>query len=66
MTGVQTCALPISRNVLESEGWRTNSVNNQTDEYNVSYNEFKLSKYIDFSEGNSSKAYFTIKEYSAY
>ncbi|MDB0027364.1 SH3 domain-containing protein [Flavobacteriales bacterium] len=53
-----------ARNVLESEGWETKSVNNQTDAYDVSYNEFKLSKYIDFSEGNSSRAYFTIHEYS--
>jgi len=55
-----------TRNVLENEGWRTNSVNNYIDEYDVNYNEFKLSKYIDFSEGNSSSGYFTIKEYSAY
>ena len=55
-----------TRNVLESEVWRTNSVNNKTDEYDVSYNEFKLSKHIDFSEGNSSRGYFTIQEYSSY
>ena len=55
-----------ARNILENEGWRTNSVNNPTDKYDVSYNEFKLSKYIDLSEGNSSRCYFTIKEYSTY
>ncbi|MDB0027363.1 energy transducer TonB [Flavobacteriales bacterium] len=55
-----------TRNVLENEDWRTNSVNNKTDEYDVSYNEFKLSKLIDFSEGNSSRGYFTIQEYSSY
>ena len=55
-----------SRNILENEGWRTNSVNNPTDAYDVNYNEFKLSKYINLSEGNSSRCYFTIKEYSTY
>ena len=68
-----------ARNVLENEGWVTNSINNYTDEYDINYNEFKLSKYINFSEDysldhSSEKAgpkttfrcYLTIKEYSSY
>ena len=67
-----------ARNVLENEGWATNSINNYTDEYDINYNEFKLSKYINFSEDYSLdhsmdaepnttfRCYFTIKEYSSY
>ena len=54
------------RNQLYNEGWTTNSVNNYTDEYDVNYTELKLFKRIDFNEGNSSRCYFTIKEYSNY
>ena len=55
-----------SRTLLENQGWYTNSINKKEDEYGMSFNEFKLSKYIDVSEGNSPRCYFTIKEYSSY
>ena len=67
-----------ARNVLENEGWVTNSINNYTDEYDIHYNEFKLSKYINFSDDYSLdhsmdagpkttfRCYLTIKEYSSY
>jgi len=54
-----------SRTLLENQGWRTNSVNKQEDEYGISFNEFVLSKDVDFSEGNSSRCYLTINEYSS-
>ena len=52
-----------ARMVLESEGWRTNSINTQIDEYDVRYNEFKFSKHIYHHDDKSSPSYFTIKEY---
>jgi len=55
-----------ARALLEDKGWETKSISNYTDEDNVSYNEFKLSKHIHFSEEDHSRAYFTIREYNGY
>lgn len=53
-----------ARMVLESEGWRTNSINTQIDEYDVRYNELKFSKLIyNNDETFEASSYFTIKEY---
>jgi len=54
-----------SRTLLENQEWHTNSINKQEDEYGISFNEFVLSKDVDFSEGNSSRCYLTINEYSS-
>jgi len=49
------------RNVLENDEWATNSINKQEDEYGTSFNEFKLSKYIDLSEDNSTNTEETVE-----
>lgn len=55
-----------ARNILENEGFKTTSINNNTDEYDIEYNEFKFSKKINFKKGASSTCYVTIEEYPGY
>ena len=52
-----------ARILLENEGWKTNSINTQIDEYGIRYNELKFSTH-KYHEDKSSTGYITIKEYS--
>ena len=52
------------RMALESEGWKTNSINSQIDEHGVMYNELYFSKHNNPAlQDNYYSSYFTIKEY---
>ena len=54
-----------SRAFLESQGWKTNSVDNYSENM-IDYSEIKLSQYINLNPKKFRQYDFTIKEYTNY
>ena len=48
------------RVMLENNDWITTSMNNHTDESDISYNQFKFSKRINFRNNSEKVCYLTV------